>query len=117
MRPVLRSSADAILLIDRNLRISDVNGAARKVLGRPGQKLLGRRYKDVLRWDAGEDDWGLFQRTESALPSTKTLYRHAAGRPQKLAIRAFQLKDMAGEFEGIFAVIKLIAQTPATSGS
>jgi PAS domain-containing protein len=109
LKPVLRSSSDAILLFDRNLRIAGVNAAARKVLGKPGQKLLGKPYGDIFRLDAGDGGAALFQSPGSAF-ATDTVYMHAAGIPRALAIRTIQLNGLAGKLEGVFAVIKLVAR-------
>ncbi len=96
--PVFRFSADAILLIARNYKIAGVNGAARRILGKPGRKLIGRPYREILRWNADEK--------APSLRNTQTMYAHAAGLPRTLAVRASQVYDEAGKMEAILVAIK-----------
>lgn len=69
IKPVLRSSADAILLF------AGVNVAARKILGQPGQKLLGRHIPIGFRRPGTGSSW----RRNPRLPATSYTYAPPEG--------------------------------------
>jgi PAS domain S-box-containing protein len=113
IRPAVRSSADAVALFDHNFRLTTLNVVARKILGRPGQKLLGRRCDELFRCNA-DDPARLLAHALECTSASRTLYVRATGRCQPLAIRAVELRDAEGKVESIFVVIK-IAAVPRTA--
>ena len=73
--PGLEAISDAVVVLDRDLRITDVNPALVRLLGRPQGELAGRPVMEILEWhDAhGERADGTMWPAPAALRGTRTV--------------------------------------------
>lgn len=113
MRLPIGTDPDAVALFDCNFRLKALNAVARKILGQPGQKLVGTPYNGLFRCNAS-DPALLLSRALECTSANQTLYVRAFGKSQPLAIRAVELKNPADKIESIFMVIKIASVLPCS---
>jgi two-component system, NtrC family, response regulator AtoC len=104
--------SDALFVYDKDLHIVGVNQAAQRLFGMSSEELIGKRCQDLFRCTACEPNCGMLQGLgESACLPTGTVNLHLEnGRERMVVFRTVQMKNGAGELEGVVATVKDITE-------
>jgi diguanylate cyclase (GGDEF)-like protein/PAS domain S-box-containing protein len=91
---IIENIADAILVIDREGRISDINPAGRALLGGAGSQTLGRKLTDVLRVD------GIEELLRDGVGGARDVELPGLGVRQTFDVNVSMIRHPAGGFAG-----------------
>lgn len=114
--PVLESVfdqlSDALVLYDRDFRITGVNRAAEKLFGMSSEAMVGRNCRDVFRCDVCEPGCGvLVGLNQSPMAANSTLRINTANGLERLVVmKTTQLYGDNGDLEGVVATIKDVTE-------
>jgi PAS domain S-box-containing protein len=108
LESVFDQLSDALVLYDRDFRITGVNRSAEKLFGMSSEAMVGRHCRDVFRCDVCEPGCGVLvglnERPEAA---NATLRINTANGLERLVVmKTAQLHGDDGELEGMVATIK-----------
>ena len=108
LESVFDQLSDALVLYDRDFRITGVNRAAEKLFGMSSEAMVGRNCRDVFRCDVCEPGCGvLVGLNQSPVASNATLRINTANGLERLVVmRTAQLYGDNGDLEGVVATIK-----------
>ncbi|MGB9605496.1 MAG: sigma-54 interaction domain-containing protein [Bryobacteraceae bacterium] len=106
LEAVFDQLSDALIIYDRNLRITGVNRAAERLVGLPVEEIIGRHCRDVFRCTSCENGCGLLEGLHDPAPHGTVRLRTDDGRERLVLIRTSQLFDEKGDLEGAVATVK-----------
>jgi len=106
LEAVFDQLSDALIIYDRDLRISGVNRAAERLVGLPAAEMIGRSCRDVFRCTGCENNCGLLEGLYDNVPHGTVRLRTDDGRERLVLIRTSQLLDEEGNLEGAVATVK-----------
>lgn len=125
LEAVFDQLSDALIIYDRDLRITGVNRAAERLLGLPAGEMIGRSCREVFHCAGCEQGCGLLEGLQDATPHGTVRLHTEDGRERLVLIRTSQLFDEHGNLEGAVATVKdvtdelapmkreIIAESPA----
>jgi PAS domain S-box-containing protein len=108
--------SDALIIYDRDQRITGVNEAAERLFGMSSEDMVGRDCRDVFQCGVCEPGCGVLvgiQQAPSVARSTVRLHTDH-GRERLAVISTKQLFDEDGEMQGMVATIRDITEEVAT---
>lgn len=105
---VFNELSDALMLYDRDLRISGVNRAAERLFGLSSEQMVGRDCRDVFKCGICEPGCGvLIGLTQSPSVARSTVRIHTDNGRERMAVMSTtQLYNDNGELEGMVATIR-----------
>src|SRR6516162_7421579 len=107
--------SDALIIYDRDQRITGVNEAAERLFGMSSEDMVGRDCRDVFQCGVCEPGCGVLvgmQQAPSVARSTVRLHTDH-GRERLAVISTKQLFDDQGEMQGMVATIRDITEEVA----
>ncbi|MCE5309428.1 MAG: sigma 54-interacting transcriptional regulator [Acidobacteriales bacterium] len=115
LEAVFEQLAEAVVLYDKDLKISAVNPAAEKLFGMASEEMVGRDCREVFRCSACENECGMIEGLhESAGSPLNTIRLHTDNGRERLAvIRTTPIHSESGEVDGVVATIKDITEEVA----
>ena len=109
---VFNEVSDALMLYDRDLRISGVNKAAERLFGMSSDEMVGRDCRDVFKCGVCEPGCGVLvglMQAPSVARSTIRIHTDN-GRERMAVMSTTQLYNDHGELEGMVATIRDITE-------
>ena len=112
LEAVFDQLSDALVIYDRDFRITGVNRAAERLFGMTSEAMVGRHCRDVFRCDVCEPGCGvLVGLHESPAAENATLRINTANGLERLVVmKTVQLHDDDGAPEGMVATIKDVTE-------
>jgi len=104
--------SDALFVYDQALNIVGVNQAAQRLFGMSAEEMVGKHCRELFHCSSCDGECGLAQGLgDSACLPTGTVNLHLEnGRQRMVVIHTVQLRDQAGDLEGVVATIKDITE-------
>lgn len=106
LEAVFDQLSDALIIYDRELRITGVNRAAERLLGLSAAEVIGRNCREVFHCTGCESGCGLLEGLQDSAPHGTVRLHTDDGRERLVLIRTGQLFDERGELEGAVATVK-----------
>ncbi|MDW8131886.1 MAG: sigma 54-interacting transcriptional regulator, partial [Bryobacterales bacterium] len=125
LEAVFDQLSDALIIYDRDLKITGVNRAAERLLGLGASEMIGRNCREVFHCSGCESGCGLLEGLQDSAPHGTVRLHTEDGRERLVLIRTSQLFDEHGNLEGAVATVKdvtdelapmkreIIAESPA----
>jgi PAS domain S-box-containing protein len=111
LESVFDQLSDALVLYDRDFRITGVNRAAEKLFGMSSEAMVGRNCRDVFRCDVCEPGCGVLVGLNQSPASNATLRINTANGLERLVVmKTTQLYGENGDLEGVVATIKDVTE-------
>jgi PAS domain S-box-containing protein len=109
---IVRSTDDAIMSLDRDLRITSWNAAAEELYGYSSKEILGKASDVLIPADATPESRGLRERTAggATVQRYETCRLHKDGSLIDVAITAFAQTDPAGDPAGMTSITRDISE-------
>ena len=115
LETVFDQLSDALVLYDREFRITGVNRAAEKLFGMGGDDMVGRHCQEIFRCGVCEPGCGVLVGLNQ-MPNAPncTVRLHTDNGMERLVVmRTNQMFDSEGRLEGVVATIKDITEESA----
>jgi len=114
-RSLIEASPDALVAVDPDLVITDVNEQMVRLVGVPRSELIGSLFKDFFT-DPDRAGAGV-RRTlrEGSVANYELVLRSRAGRQVLVSLNAAVFKDVEGKVAGIFASARDITEQKKTA--
>ena len=105
LEAVFEQLAEAIVLYDKDLKISGINPAAEKLFGMTSEEMVGRDCREVFRCTSCENECGMIEGLHESGPSPlNTIRLHTDNGRERLAvIRTTPIYSESGEVDGVVA--------------
>ncbi len=115
LEAVFEQLAEAIVLYDKDLKISGINPAAEKLFGMTSEEMVGRDCREVFRCTSCENECGMIEGLQESGPSPlNTIRLHTDNGRERLAvIRTTPIYSESGDVDGVVATIKDITEEVA----
>jgi PAS domain S-box-containing protein len=115
-RGLIEASLDAVVTIDRDGIITDLNRQMEKIAGRSREELLGSRFPEYFtRPDAAVE--GIARTLQSGfVTNLELVLRPATGPERVISFNATVFKDTEGRVQGIFASARDITEQKKLEG-
>jgi PAS domain S-box-containing protein len=112
LESVFDQLSDALVLYDRDFRVTGVNRSAERLFGMSSEAMLGRHCSDVFRCDVCEPGCGVLVGLNQTPTSTNSTLRinTANGLERLVVMKTAQLQGHNGELEGMVATIKDVTE-------
>jgi len=106
LEAVFDQLSDALIIYDRDLKITGVNRAAERLIGLTAAEMVGRDCRDVFRCSACESTCGLLEGLHDTTPHGAVRLRADDGRERLVLVRTTPLLDEQGNLQGAVATVK-----------
>jgi PAS domain S-box-containing protein len=106
LEAVFDQLSDALIIYDRDLKITGVNRAAERLIGLTAAEMVGRDCRDVFRCNACENTCGLLEGLHDTTPHGAVRLRTDDGRERLVLVRTTPLLDEQGNLQGAVATVK-----------
>ena len=106
LEAVFDQLSDALIIYDRDLKITGVNRAAERLIGLTAAEMVGRDCRDVFRCSACESTCGLLEGLHDTTPHGGVRLRTDDGRERLVLVRTTPLLDEQGNLQGAVATVK-----------
>ena len=115
LQAVFDQLSDAVILYDKDLKITGINQAAEKLFGLTSQELVGKECREVFRCESCENECGMLEGLSSGTGSPlNTVRLHTDNGRERLAvIRTTPIVSEQGLVDAVVATIKDITEEVA----
>jgi len=107
---LINSSLDAMMVIDREGRFSDVNRATEVLVGMSHVDLIGSRFTDYCTEPGNADEMCLLVFQGNSVREYLLNLQHVEGRVTEVLCNAAPYRDDAGEIQGGFVIARDISE-------
>ena len=109
-RGLIEASVDALMTVDKDVRITDVNEQTVRITGHNREELIGSPFPDYFT-DPGLASVGVQQTLSEGLVTNYVLVlRSKAGKETPVSFNASVFRDTQGDVRGIFAAARDITE-------